>query len=136
MNVLVKESTTNKIYFQERALIVNRNDNVRITTYTAGTGTAAKATLLVTNTETYATSWNTAYSLMQNVAYDFSGAGSTLTTTEKNTINSLWYTFILIQCNFKMDMFIVNNSLKLQVDDFAIVNPISNIAAKTLTINN
>ena len=136
VNVLVKESTTNKIYFQERALIVNRNDNVRITTYTAGTGTAAKATLLVTNTETYATSWNTAYSLMQNVAYDFSGAGSTLTTTEKNTINSLWYTFILIQCNFKMDMFIVNNSLKLQVDDFAIVNPISNIAAKTLTINN
>ena len=136
VNVLVKESTTNKIYFQERALIVNRNDNVRITTYTTGTGTAAKATLLVTNTETYATAWNTAYSLMQNVAYDFSGAGSTLTTDEKKTIDAQWYAFIIIQCNFKMDMFIVNNSLKLQDDDFAIVNPISNLASKTLTINN
>ena len=136
MNVLVKESTTNKIYFQERPLIVNRNDNVRITTYTAGTGTAAKATLLVTNTETYATAWNTAYSLMQNIAYDFTGAGSTLTSTETTSIDAQWYAFIIIQCNFKMDMFIVNNSIKLQDDDFAILNPISNLASKTLTLNN
>ena len=136
VNVLVKESTTNKIYFQERPLIVNRNDNVRITTYTAGTGTAAKATLLVTNTETYATAWNTAYSLMQNIAYDFTGAGSTLTSTETTSIDAQWYAFIIIQCNFKMDMFIVNNSIKLQDDDFAILNPISNLASKTLTLNN
>lgn len=136
MKILVKESTTNKIYFQERPLIVNRNDNVQISTYTSGTGTPAKATLMVINTETYAPSATTAYSLMNSVAYDFAGRGSTLLSDETKAIDAEWYAFIIIQSSFKMDSFVVNNSLKLEDDDFAIVNPIANKAPKTLTINN
>lgn len=136
VDILVKESTTNKIYFQERPLVVNRKDNIQIMTYTTGGGTAVKATLNVLNTETYAASWNTAYSLMGGVTYDYTGAGSTVTTTEKNAVDAQWYTFIVLQANFKIDGFIVNNNLKLEDDDFAIVNPISNKATKTLTIDN
>jgi hypothetical protein len=136
VNVLVLEATTNKVYFQERALIVNRNDNIEIMTYAAGGGAASKATLHVINTEVYSLPWNTVYSFMTNIDYDMAGAGSTILTTELSAIDSQWYTFVVIQCNFKIDGFIVNNQLKLQDDDFAIVNPIANIATKTLTIDN
>lgn len=136
VNVLVLEATTNKVYFQERPLIVNRNDNIEIMTYAAAGGTAAKATLHVINTEVYSVPWNTVYSLMTNTDYDMAGAGSSILTAELSAIDSQWYTFVVIQANFKIDGFIVNNELKLQDDDFAIVNPIANIATKTLTIDN
>lgn len=137
VTVKVLEGTTNKIYFQERPLIANRKDNIEITTYSTGGSTAAMATLNVLNTELYAKAWNTAYSLMQGKDYDYTtGLGASVTTSEKSTVNSLWYTFIILQCDFKMDGFIVNNNLKLEDDDFAIVNPTTNLASKTLTINN
>lgn len=136
VNVLVMEATTNKIYFQERPLIVNRNDNIEITTYSASGETAAMATLHVINTEIYGVAWDTAYSFMTGIAYDMTDAGSTILTAETSAIDSQWYTFVVIQADFVIDGFIVNNELKLQDDDFAIVNPIANIATKTLTIDN
>lgn len=137
VDVMVKEGTDNKIYFQERPLIVNRKDNVQIMTYTAGgAASLVNANLTVTNTEIYAPMWSTRYSLMAGKNYDYVGAGSTITTVEKSRIDTLWYTFIILQANFKIDRFLIDNVLKLEDDDFAIVHPISNIAPKTLTINN
>lgn len=136
VNVLVKEGTTNNIYFQERPLIVNRKDNVVIKTYSASGSTPTMATLKVINTITYSMSWTTVYSLMQSVEYNMTGAGASILTSEKSAIDSQWYAFVIIQSSFKMDGFTVNNELKLQDDDFAVVNPIANIASKTLTIDN
>jgi len=136
VDILVRESTTNKVFFQSRPLIVNRNDNVRIMTYsTAGTD-PVKATLNVINTETYLMMSNSKFSIMQGVNYNYTGAGSTILTGERSDINAQWYAFIILQSNFKMDGFIINNSLNLEDDDFAIVYPVSNLATKTLTIDN
>ena len=135
VNILVKEGTTNMVYFQERPLIVNRKDNVIITTYKDdGTVPGDKATLKVLNTANYEAAWSTVYSLMGGKAYDI--GGSSLLTDEVTAINTQWYTFIIVQCDFKMDMFIVNHDFKLEDDDFAIVYPIANINPKVLTIDN
>jgi len=139
VKVVVKEATTNKVYFQERPLVINRKDNVEITTYKAdGTVPGDQANLQVTNTETYAADPTTRFSLMTGKTYDYAGTGSELVgnATEKAAIDTQWYTFIILQSHFKIDGLKIDNVLKLEDDDFAIIHPISNLLPRTLTIDN
>lgn len=137
VDIMVLEGTTNKVYFQQRPLIINRKDNVQIMTYVAGgAASTVNANLEITNTEEYAIYWSTRYSLVIGKDYDYIGTGSSILNVEKNAIDTLWYTFVILQADFKIDRFLINNVLKLEDDDFAIVHPISNLNTKTLTIDN
>jgi hypothetical protein len=137
VDILVKKSTTAsaELFFQDKPLIVNRKDNVKLGTY-GDTIDPDMARILVLNTKTYEDAWDSAYSLMKGIPYDFAGVGSNLLADETKAIESQWYSVIVIQCDFTMDGFYVTNELKLEDDDFAIVHPISNLAPKSLTINN
>jgi hypothetical protein len=136
VDIMVMESTMNNVFFEERPLIVNKNDNIKLKTYTTGGAQGAQATITVLNTATYAMSSTTQFSLMAGIDYDYVTAGASLAASETSAINSQWYAFVVAQADFTMDGFKFLTSLKLQDDDFAVVNPISNEAVKTLTIDN